>query len=43
MMMKMFLAVVGFLGILGAGVLSLSICFLTYIAILAIHNKIMRK
>ena len=43
MMMKMFLAIIGFLGILGGGILSLSICFFVYIGILAIHNKIMDK
>ena len=43
MMIKMFLAVAGFFGILGAAILSLIVCFFVYIAILAIHNKIMRK
>lgn len=43
MMMKIFLAICGFLGILGAGVMSLTICAFAFLAILAIHNKIMRK
>jgi hypothetical protein len=42
-MIKMFLAIMGFLGILGGAIFSLSICFFVYIGILAIHNRIMRK